>query len=122
MSPAKGVARGPSSDHLVACTHSRNTMRVPLRISPRFTLNARSTTLQRPRSSCSISNPACPVGEKTGRQFRESNEHLAQFTNGNVNLADYVRILQADAYAELNNPYAPTRRPGPLTEVACLAR
>jgi hypothetical protein len=36
-------------------------------------------------------------------------------------LADYARILQADAYAGFNDLYAPGRRPGTITEAACWA-
>jgi hypothetical protein len=36
-------------------------------------------------------------------------------------LASYAGILQADAYAEFNELYAPGRKPGPIAETACWA-
>jgi transposase len=36
-------------------------------------------------------------------------------------LASYAGLMQADAYAGFNRLYAPSRRPGPIIEVACWA-
>ena len=51
--------------------------------------------------------------------FRYSRDRTGEYPQRH--LAGYAGILQADAYAGLNELYMPGRKPGPITEAACWA-